>query len=65
MVVMVISGRASLKQDLLRGLMTAIGRETAVPSGDLKRDHGAEIMVHACRHREREISLCTQRIQIT
>ena len=27
--------------------MTAIGGETAEPSGDLKRDHGAEIMVHA------------------
>ena len=47
MVVMVISGRASLEQDLLGGVMTAIGGETAEPSGDLKRDHGAEIMVHA------------------
>ena len=47
MVVMVISGRASLEQDLLGGVMTVTGAETAVASGDLKRDHGAASMVHA------------------
>ena len=43
----VISGRASLEQDLLGGVMTVTGAKTAVASGDLKRDHGAAIMVHA------------------
>ena len=47
MVVMVISGRASLEQDLLGGVKTATGAETAVASGELKRDHGAAIMVRA------------------
>ena len=44
---MVISGRAALEQDLLGGVIATISWESAVPSGDLKRDHGAEIMVHA------------------
>lgn len=47
--VMVVSGRAALGQrwDLLGGVMVATSQETAVASGDLKKDHGAETMVYA------------------
>lgn len=46
---MVVSGRAALGQrwDLLGGVMVATSQETAVASGDLKKDHGAETMVYA------------------
>lgn len=47
---MVISGKAALeqRQDLLGGVMVATSQETAVTSGDFKRDHGAETIVYAC-----------------
>lgn len=34
-------------EDLLGGVMVATSQETAVASGDLKKDHGAETMVYA------------------